>query len=493
MKTKAVKIITAASAALLALFSAAAGTGTLADYGVYVNTKGETMELEKDSAYAIGSAGAGLIDVDEVYVLTADGLEKLASGGGKPGHSADDYEGGGGLLYDNGKVEIASDKVFVGLKYYYSPARDTGLEAANLENAVGRGYEFGYFDEDREFVSEDHTDETRITMRIIPGTRADIGVYVTGTEHLLFTFENTGSRNMLAVRPVCEQTDAVTWFAGHRYYGDFAYAMLGGGKITVINAVDMEKYVMGVCSREMSPSWSLEALKAQAVAARTYAARNLKNSLYYYNCGFDVTGDTYSQAYSGCDAVGSRIERAVEETENEYLTWDGGLCDAQYFSSDGGATEDNKNVYGNSSHPYLLGVIDPYESAVDSVNSYSEWTRTISSSELAAKVGLPDVKRLEAEYSDTGNVIKLTFTSSSGREAVISRSYCRTTLGLPSIRYSVEKDRSGDFVFTGSGWGHNIGMSQFGAYAMAEYYGKTYKDILGFYYTGVGLSYGRVY
>lgn len=491
MKTKTVKIITAVSVTALALLSAA-GAGALADYSVYVNAKGETMELEKGSTYAIGSSGAGLIDEDEVYVLTADGLEKLSGGsGGGPEYSGGDYKGGGGLLYDNGSVKIASDKVFVGLKYYYSPARDTGLEAANLENAVGRGYEFGYFDESREFVTLDYTDETRITMRITSGT--GIGVYTTGTEQLLFEVPTTSAQNMLAVRPVCEKADAVTLFAGHRYYGDFACAVLGGGKITVVNAVDMEQYVMGVCSREMSSSWPLEALKAQAVAARTYAAKNVKSSIYYFNCGFDVTGDTYSQAYSGCDAVGSRIERAAQETANEYLTWSGGLCDAQYFSSDGGATEDNENVYGSSDHPYLVGIIDPYESAVDSINSYSEWTRTISSSDLAAKVGLPDVTWVGAEYSDTGNVIKLTITSSSGKAAVISRSYCRTTLGLPSIRYSVEKNRSGDFVFTGSGWGHNIGMSQFGAYAMAEYYGKTYKEILGFYYTKVGLSYGKVY
>ena len=492
MKTKAGKIIAAISASL-ALFSAAASASALADYNVYVNGQRDTMELEKGSTYAIGGSGAGAIDEEDVYVLTSNGLEKLGSSGSvsdKPSHGQDDFEGGGGLLYDDETVEIISDKVFVGLNYYYSPARDTGLGAANLENAIGHGYEFGYFDEEREFVAVDYTDETKITMRIVAGT--GIGVYITGTERLLYEVPITNSENMLAVRPLCEETDAVTWFSGHKYYGDFAYAVLGGGKITVINAVDIEKYVMGVCSREMSSSWPLEALKAQAVAARTYAAKKIKSSIYYQTCGFDVTGDTYSQAYSGCDAVGARIERAVDETENEYLTWDEGLCDAQYFSSDGGGTEDNRNVYGNSAHPYLVGVIDPYESAVDSINNYSEWSRTMTSSELGERVGLPDVDWVDAEYSETGNVIKLTLTSSSGREAVISRSYCRTTLGLPSIRYSVEKNR-GDFVFSGSGWGHNVGMSQFGAYAMAEYYDKTYKDILGFYYSGVGLSYGRVY
>lgn len=485
MKTKTCKIITAVSAALIALFCASAGVSVLAAYSVFVNAGDDLMEIKKGSTYAVGAAGSAVIREDDVYVLTAGGLEILGS---SSGYIEDGYAG---ELLDGGKsVRIASSKVFVGLNYYYSPARDTALESVSLENAVGGGYKFGYFNDNRDFITTGYTDELRITMRIVSGT--GIGVYITGTEHLLFEMPVTGAKNMLAIRPLCEQTDAVTWFDGHRYYGDFACAALGGGKITVVNALDMEKYVMGVCAQEMGSLWPLEALKAQAVAARTYAGRSIKNSLYYETCGFDVTGDTYSQAYSGCDDVGDKIERAVMETENEYLTWDKGLCDAQYFSSDGGGTEDIENVYGNSGHPYLRGVIDPYESAADSVNQYSEWSYTMTSSELGACVGLPDVERVEAEYSDTGNVINLTLASSSGTKAVISKGNCRTALGLPSIRYSVEKNKSGDFVFSGSGWGHNVGMSQFGAYSMALYYNKTYREILNFYYTGVRVSYGIV-
>lgn len=486
MSSKFAKSLIAAAVAALALMavpmlSAQAGSQ------VYVNSQNGSYELESGSAYAIGSGGVGLIDTDRVYILTSSGKESLSIAS-NPSQDPNDYVGGGGLVYDNGKVSIASDMIFVGLRYYYSSARNSAMLSANLENAVGSGYEFGYFDDDRVFHAVDYTDETKLTMRITSGT--GIGVYITGTDDLLYEVNSTGSDNMLAIMPMCEDDDAITWFAGYKYYGAFAYAVLGGDKISVINCVDTEHYVMGVCSSEMSSTWPLEALKAQAVAARTYAAKNIMRSSYYYSCGFDVTADTYSQAYSGCSKVGSRIISAVESTENQYLTYNGTLCDAQYFSSDGGGTEDNKNVNGNSYHPYLAGVIDPYESAVDGINRYSSWSYTFSSSALGAKVGLSDVADVEAEYSETGNVIALTFTSSSGASSTIKRSSCRTALGLPSIRYSVSRDSQGQFVFTGSGWGHSLGMSQFGAYAMAEYYNKTYKDILGFYYTGVGLSYG---
>ena len=455
---------------------------------LYINDEPAGQSI--DELYAVGGDGISRLENSQVYVLSASGIEQISgwNGGDTP---ASEAEGGGGLRYDDGMVSVKSDIVLVGLRYFYSSSRDGGMERANLENAEGEGYRFGYYTDDREFVELGRTSETQITMRVTSGT--GIGVYITGTDILLYEQNSTGPRNMLAVSPLCEYGEAVTWFSGNKYYGDFEYAVLGGGKISVINAVDIEKYVMGVCSREMSSGWPLEALKAQAVAARTYAGRNIRNSVYYYNCGFDLTGDTYSQAYSGCANVTDDIVRAVEETENEYLTYNGELCDAQYFSSDGGATEDNENVNGNSYHPYLKGVIDPYESDAAGVNHYSSWTYTMKPEYLGSKVGLSDVSEVYTEYSNTGNVIEIELVSSSGNSIVLSRGSCRTSLGLPSIRYHVYKNDAGQFVFEGSGWGHNLGMSQYGAYAMALYYGKTYKDILGFYYTGVGLSYGVIY
>ena len=475
--------ITVFSAALL-LFCVSLAVSGRYSVTAYM-TDGEEADLSSGEYYAINGSKKTAPVSGDIYMISANGIEYV--GTAPETDVPDEYAGGGGLVYDDGRVSIPTNTIYVGLRYFLSSSRDSSVKSANLENAVGSGYEFGYFDDDRDFVALDSTEETRITMRPISG--AGIGVFVTGTDVLLYRADFTDAANMLAVRPISGRQEAVTWFAGNKYYGSFAYAAAGKDGVSVTNIVDVEKYVMGVCAKEMNEDYPLEALKAQAVAARTYAANNITNSLYYYNCGFDVTADTYCQAYSGCGDVGQKVIEAVNSTENQYLTYEGALCDAQYFSADGGGTESNVNVNGNDFHPYLTGVIDPYEAACSDVNYYSSWTYSFTSSVLGAKAGLTDVAAVSAEYSDTGNVIRLTLTSSQGKTVALSLGNCRTALGLPSMHYTVDKV-NGNFVFTGSGWGHSLGMSQYGARAMAEYYDKTYKDILGFYYTGVGLSFG---
>jgi len=466
-----------------ALFLISGGAAALSN--IYVNTSGGTLSNPLSESYAVGASGTTLLGSDDVYALSATGLKSLSS---KP--TPENAVGGGGLLSDSGTVQIKSDIIKVGLKYYFNTYRDSGVAEARLENAVGSGYALGYYDENRMFNELMRTDYTRLSMRITVGT--GIGVYSTDTGELIYQVDNTGPSNYLGILPLSTGSDTITWFSGNKYYGGFEYAVLGAGKISVVNVVDIEKYTMGVCASEMNESWPLEALKAQAVAARTYGQKNLKSTTYFYNCGFDVTADTYCQAYSGCTTVGSNIINAVTSTANQYITYSGRLIDALYFSSDGGATEDNINVNGNSAHPYLAGIYDPYEAAADSINSFSSWTVRMTGSELAGKVGLDDIAGYEISTSETGNVISIRFISSSGKSVTFQRSYCRTALGLYSIRYELEQQSNGDFVFSGSGWGHNLGMSQYGAYAMAKHYYKTYKDILGFYYTQVSLSYGII-
>lgn len=482
---------------VLALFVISGGV--LASDPVYINSASDIFDGLFSSLYAIGEAGTAQLTADQVWVLSADGLVRLGSETAEEKEDPFEEAENRTLLYDDGSIKLKSTVVKVGLRYYYSKSRDSSLYSANLENHVGSGYAFGYYDEDRVFNELARTDETKITMRITDGS--GIGVYITGTDTLIYELEYTDADNMLAIHPLCEELDengelvesgeAITWFKGNKYYGDFEYVYLGGDGITVINVVDIERYVMGVCASEMSESWPVEAIKAQAVAARTYVQKNMMVSSYYSICGFDVTNDTYCQAYSGCTKVGDNIEQAVLETANQYITYKGSFIDALYFSSDGGATEDNINVNGNRYHPYLTGVIDPYEQKTDGINPYSKWTVQFTPFNLASRVGLEDIDEIEVTNSATGNVIKLVFISSGGERAVLERSACRTALGLFSIRYSISVDEyTGNYVFEGSGWGHNLGMSQYGAYAMAGYYDKTYKDILGFYYTEVGLSYG---
>ena len=382
-------------------FALAAALAVAAAQTLYINDADSAFSGAITDAYAVGADGIAQISTARAYALSADGLVSL------DGEESGDGEGGGGLRYDDGSVAVAAERLKVGLYYYYSAGRDTSLEFANLENSIGEGYAFGYIDADREFVqfSEDAvTEETQITMR--PIEDGSVGVYITGTDELLWVLDAAGKDNYLAVRPLSEEGDALTWFKGRRYYGDFAYADLGNGKLTVVNIVDIEPYVMGVCAMEMGGGFPLEALKAQAVAARTYGMFYVHSETYTNRCGFDLTADTYSQAYIGY-TDDKRVVEAVTATENEYLTYNGKIIEALYCAADGGETLDSERAFPGAL-PYLRGYPDPYE------------------------------------------------------------------------RYKWDKGANG----------HRVGMSQWGAFAMAQYFDKDYKDILGFYYTAVGLSYG---
>lgn len=472
MKKKLISYILSAAALLLA----SAGFA-YAESGWFVNDSSTELPQFFDGVYAIGSGGAAPLSADSVYALTANGLELLGSA---------NPVGGGGLVYDGHAVKIASRTVSVGLKYYYSASRDSSVASAELKNSFGSGFAVGYLDENGEFIEVTSTEAAALTVKASVGT--SVWVCENGSDIPFYSADFTGRNSYLVVRPI---SDFPTAFSGYKYYGDFGFAVIGGGKLTVVNLVDIEQYVMGVCACEMSESWPTETLKAQAVASRTYVQKMAGSSVYYYSCGFDVTADTYCQAYHGDSGVGKNIIAAVTDTENQYLTYQDTLINAMYSASDGGATESNLNVYGSSGDAYLCGVIDPYEaSAVN--NPYGSWRVTMMPAELGAKVGIDAVKSITPTYSDTGNVIKLDFVSVSGKKATVIRDSCRTVMGLKSIHYEISNDDAGNFVFTGGGFGHNLGMSQWGAYAMAKYFEKDYQSILGFYYTGVGLSYGEL-
>ena len=431
---------------------------------------------------------------------------------------------------------LTNDTVKVGLRYGSSV-----MSSANLENDEGSGYEFGYFEDDRTFVSLGETDETTITME--PAGRDGIQVVVTGTDQVLWETEE----DTLAVMP--QGRDPVTWFRGNRYRGGFEYTVSGGG-LQVVNVVDLEDYVKGVLPYEMPGDWDLEALKAQAVCARTFACLNSKHLSAY---GFDVCTSTDCQVYNGVGNATSATDRAVEETEGECLYYDGELAEAYYHSSDGGATEDAENVWGTDV-PYLRGKEDPYEADID-IPDY-EYTVTYTWDELTwvlqnSGYDIGDVvDAYVSAYTDLGNVYSVTFVDSRGNTLVRTGDDARmafysTTLGknVPSLRFTITGGTGGSggvavnsgsntldsldgaavlsgsgdlsrldgerhtavtsggqvtvsggssggtasrdgITITGTGNGHNVGMSQYGARAMAEQ-GCDYIDILEFYFTGI--------
>ena len=188
----------------------------------------------------------------------------------------------------------------------------------------------------------------------------------------------------------------------------------------------------------MSKDWPVEALKAQAVCARTYAVCQTKHRAQ----GFDICATTHCQVYQGTAASGANSDAAVDQTTGEFLYYSGRLVqEAVYYSSNGGASEDSLNVWGNDVG-YLKGKIDPYEGKIASIIPRYNWSTTFTASELTTLLnnrgyGIGTVKNAYVSaYTDTGNVYSVTFTGTSGSKTV-SREACRTLLNLRSQRFTI--------------------------------------------------------
>lgn len=250
--------------------------------------------------------------------------------------------------------------------------------------------------------------------------------------------------------------------------------------------IDLEQYLIGVVLAEMPASFETEALKAQAVVARTYTVRAQEGKSKHE--GGDICGDsTCCQGYvDPANYVGTeedlkKVRSAVAATYGQVLTYGGALVEATYFSCSGGTTEDAVAVWGTDV-PYLQSVSSPGEENaayyVDSV--------TFTSKEFTSKLG----QKLEG--TPTEWLGEVTYTTGGGVDAMIigGKNYqgteIRKLLGLRSTAFAMEVTE-GAITVTTRGYGHRVGMSQYGADAMAAL-GSTYREILAHYYQGTELT-----
>lgn len=273
---------------------------------------------------------------------------------------------------------------------------------------------------------------------------------------------------------------------GNVYRGDMKLIPSGAG-VTVVNVLPLEDYLLGVVPKEVSPSWEKEALKAQAVAARTYAVYH-KGA--FRSRGYDVTDDTRSQVYGGYSAEAAATNAAVRETKGEVITYGGRPIEALFHANGGGYTENSENVWG-SAVPYLKGVAEPKSSVTGRA-----WTKTISTNSFASMAGVGKLKRIELsalkkapmKKKDRGisGRVKYMVVSGSKGTATLTGERLQSMLGLSSTLFDVAV-KGKNLVITGYGAGHGLGLSQWGAEAMAEENkGKTdfYKTIVTHYFTG---------
>ncbi|WP_458398789.1 stage II sporulation protein D [Anaerotignum sp.] len=239
---------------------------------------------------------------------------------------------------------------------------------------------------------------------------------------------------------------------------------------------ELEEYVVGVVAAEMPAAFPEEALKAQAVAARTYQVRQMqaagtKEVLYDVGQAYIDTAEQKKKWGENYPVYASKIRKAVRETAGEIMVYDGEPILAAFHAISAGRTEDAVHVWNNDV-PYLKSV----DSREDAKAPQHETTVIFSEQELEEKLGSAEVYILSRTDAGYVSEVRLGEKILSGREV-------REKLGLRSTNFTIEK-KDGGVQVTTHGYGHGVGMSQYGASFLAEK-GKTYHEILRHYYQGI--------
>jgi len=300
------------------------------------------------------------------------------------------------------------------------------------------------------------------------------------------------------------------------YLGDMEVRLENGG-IRLINHVFLEYYLYGVVPYEMSNSWPIEALKAQAIAARTYAVR-CRNPYSY----FDLYDTENSQVYRGYDPSKKNAIQAVNETYGMVLKYDNSFASTYYSSSNGGRIESSGNLWGEYL-PYLIVQDDPFDVS-NPANPNATWI--VEYSKLSVEpafqarikarmqsylesmgysgnegdINILQIKELsfdppnDSGRMEKGRLVVVADVKSKAGDTIHTMEYTisltktniRNILNLKSLLFTVEETEN-SYILQGGGYGHGVGMSQFGAHFMALQ-GLTFAHILGFYYPGTRIE-----
>ncbi|MEB3297886.1 MAG: SpoIID/LytB domain-containing protein [Candidatus Sericytochromatia bacterium] len=288
------------------------------------------------------------------------------------------------------------------------------------------------------------------------------------------------------VRVLPSGTPPTLVYCGRKWYRGILEIRPG---LVAINELPLEDYLYGVVPYEMPASWPLEALKAQAVAARTYTLANLGAMAAK---GYDLKPTTDHQVYGGVAKEVASTNRAVDETRGQTLVYGGKLINAFYCSAAGGYTDNAETVWGTASVPWLQPVPDFDQEAP----SYS-WQRRLSRKELETALdrhgvrlgALQTLNPLERGFSN--RIKRLEIVGTGGRRIVSGEKF-RYMTGMKSSLFNVaavppQDGKPEGFAFAGRGHGHGLGLSQWGARGLGRM-GYGHLQILGHYYPGAQLQ-----
>jgi stage II sporulation protein D len=260
-----------------------------------------------------------------------------------------------------------------------------------------------------------------------------------------------------------------------------------------IEEVPLEDYLVGVVASEMPADFNEEALKAQALTARTYIVKQLMNKQNHLGLpkGAQVGDTTMDQVYSSDDQLRKdwgadyswkrkKVLEAVRATSGQILTYNGEPIQATFFSTSNGYTE-NSEDYWPSKLPYLRSVTSPWDKSSPKFSSQQTFTVADFEAKLGVRLGTGSTigQITERTAGKRVGVVKFGSKTLTGKDI-------REKLGLKSSDFSWVR-KGGNIVISTKGYGHGVGMSQYGANGMAAE-GKTYKDIVEHYYTGVAIT-----
>ena len=253
-----------------------------------------------------------------------------------------------------------------------------------------------------------------------------------------------------------------------------------------INKMKLEEYIVGVVAAEMPASFHEEALKAQAIAARTYAVYKMSTSGGNYDIVTDVSNQSFiteeemhNKWQTNFDKYYNKVKQAVLDTQNLIMTYNGQVIEAYYFAMSNGYTEKASAVFA-SDRDYLQSVVSAYDN--ESLKNY-EVTKTINKEEFCQKLNIKcdniviqDISRCETNRINTITINDTTFKGTT----------FRSKLSLRSTDFDISINND-NIVITTRGFGHGVGMSQYGANGMAEA-GSSYAQILKYFYKNIEIE-----
>jgi len=296
--------------------------------------------------------------------------------------------------------------------------------------------------------------------------------------------EVNADTNKIFIKPTAPEAITIN---GRRFRGNIQLIKKDNARLAVVNYIELEDYIKGILYHEVSHHWPQEALKAQAIACRTFALYQIQENT---SRDYDVTSDIYSQVYGGRTSERYRTTKAVDETKSEVLTYADKIFPAYYHATCAGHTE-NAFLLWNIDIAPLKGVPCVYCKESPHFN----WHLVLSKEEVRDALiksgynGFKEIKNIIILAEDVSGRVREVKVITDKKEIKISGKDFRNSLGpnvINSLNFKVDVVDD-DVVFIGFGWGHGVGMCQWGAYFMAKD-GYKYQDILKYYYPGADVK-----